>query len=93
VNEDNVIAVHCNHGKGRTGTAIINILLYLGIFKTASEALTFYNDRRFSSETYGVDQPCQTRYLNFVQNILSKNKINPKLAAFNLNKVSITGLH
>ena len=48
-NEDGVVAVHCNHGKGRTGTAIIAILLYMGLYKTADEALTFYNSRRFSS--------------------------------------------
>jgi len=34
-NPEAVVAVHCNHGKGRTGTAIISILLYLGIFKDA----------------------------------------------------------
>lgn len=65
-----MIAVHCNHGKGRTGTAIISILLYIAFRKTAEEALQFYNSRRFSSETYGVDQPCQTRYLGYVQDLL-----------------------
>lgn len=28
-NELNVVAIHCNHGKGRTGTAIMSLLLYL----------------------------------------------------------------
>lgn len=85
--------MHCNHGKGRTGTAIISILLYLGIYKNAQEALIFYNSRRFSTETYGVDQPCQTRYLGFVQDILLLNKIPDKLIAYRLSNVSCTGLH
>ena len=85
--------MHCNHGKGRTGTAIITVLLYLGLFKNANEALTFYNSRRFSSNSYGVDQPCQTRYLNFVQNILYMRKIPDKLIAFSLSNISATGLH
>ena len=85
--------MHCNHGKGRTGTAIITVLLYLGLFKNANEALTFYNSRRFSSNSYGVDQPCQTRYLNFVQNILYMRKISEKLIAFSLSNISATGLH
>jgi protein-tyrosine phosphatase len=61
-----VVAVHCNHGKGRTGTAIIGFMLYIGLYQKSAEALAFYNSRRFSSEDYGVDQPCQTRYLNFL---------------------------
>lgn len=85
--------MHCNHGKGRTGTAIISILLYLGIFKNAQEALTFYNSRRFSSESYGVDQPCQTRYLTYFQDILSMPKIPERLIAFRLCSLTQTGLH
>jgi protein-tyrosine phosphatase len=82
------VAVHCNHGKGRTGTALISILLYLGLYPSAAEALQFYNSRRFSSETYGVNQPCQTRYLWFVEQLLAMPKIPPKLIAYRLSNVS-----
>ena len=58
--------MHCNHGKGRTGTAIIAFMLAMGFKKTAIEALTFYNNKRFEVDNYGVSQPCQTRYLHFV---------------------------
>lgn len=61
-----VVAVHCNHGKGRTGTAIISFFLLIGYSHSAVECLKFYNCRRFNKETYGVDQPCQVRYLNFI---------------------------
>jgi protein-tyrosine phosphatase len=64
-NKHNVVAVHCNHGKGRTGTTIIAFLMFTGFFEKFDEALTFYNKRRFISLTYGVSQPCQKRYLGY----------------------------
>lgn len=33
--KDGVIAVHCNHGKGRTGTSIIAFMLYARKFLNA----------------------------------------------------------
>ena len=33
--KDGVIAVHCNHGKGRTGTSIIAFMLYARKFISA----------------------------------------------------------
>ena len=63
---DSIICFHCNHGKGRTGTAIISLLLLIGFEKSAKECLDFYNSKRFNKCTYGVDQPCQLRYLNFI---------------------------
>ena len=38
-NDKNVVAVHCNHGKGRTGTAIIAYLLYSNKFTSVKDAL------------------------------------------------------
>ncbi len=70
-----VVAVHCNHGKGRTGTCIIAYMLFTRQFQSAEDALTFYNKRRFISDTYGVNQPCQRRYLDYVENVLTTDKI------------------
>lgn len=49
-NGSGVVAVHCNHGKGRTGTAIIGFMLYMALYERAADALAFYNSQRFSSE-------------------------------------------
>jgi protein-tyrosine phosphatase len=71
-NKKNVVAVHCNHGKGRTGTTIICFLMFTGFFHKYDEALKFYNMRRFVSLTYGVSQPCQKRYLNYFEILRSR---------------------
>ena len=42
--EENVIIVHCNSGKGRTGTAICALLLFLGYFKNVDDCLRFYGE-------------------------------------------------
>ena len=39
---DNVAVIHCNSGKGRTGTAIACYLLYSGLFTTSDAAIDFY---------------------------------------------------
>ena len=70
-----VVAVHCNHGKGRTGTCIIAYMLFSNQFSSAEKALSYYNKRRFIVDTYGVDQPCQRRYLDYVEQVLKCNKI------------------
>jgi hypothetical protein len=37
--EENVIAVHCQGGKGRTGSFCSSLMLWTGLFSTAGEAL------------------------------------------------------
>ena len=39
---ENVIIVHCNSGKGRTGTAICALLLFMGFFDNVDDCLKFY---------------------------------------------------
>jgi protein-tyrosine phosphatase len=38
-NNDNVVIMHCNHGKGRTGTIIVSLLLFANFFTHVDEAL------------------------------------------------------
>ena len=41
-------------------------MLFTNQFDSAEKALRYYNKRRFIVDTYGVDQPCQRRYLDYV---------------------------
>jgi len=40
--KERVVAVHCNSGKGRTGTAICVFLLFAGYFDSIDDCLKFY---------------------------------------------------
>ena len=43
----NVTVVHCNHGKGRTGTLICCFMLFTGYFNSAAAAMKYYEKQRF----------------------------------------------
>ena len=45
--KNNVLVVHCNAGKGRTGTAIAAILMYFGVFERVDECLKLFAYQRF----------------------------------------------
>lgn len=65
----NVVAVHCNSGKGRTGTAIATLLLYTGFVEDMDDALKYYGWKRFSSGV-GVTQPCQLRMIYYFEAVM-----------------------
>lgn len=79
--KNNIIAVHCKAGKGRTGVMIVSLLLYSGACKTIQEALDTFSKARSEltvvSKTdekggkdeiaRGVDQASQLRWLEYWQ--------------------------
>ena len=69
----NVVAIHCKAGKGRTGTFICCLLLYMKYFETAEECLLYYGLMRVGT-VKGVTVPSQIRYVHYFESIL-KNKI------------------
>jgi phosphatidylinositol-3,4,5-trisphosphate 3-phosphatase/dual-specificity protein phosphatase PTEN len=74
--EQNIIAVHCKAGKGRTGTFICCLMIYMNIFDNADECLQYYGMMRVENGK-GLTVPSQIRYVSYFESILKKNISHP----------------
>jgi phosphatidylinositol-3,4,5-trisphosphate 3-phosphatase/dual-specificity protein phosphatase PTEN len=77
-NPENVIAVHCKAGKGRTGTMIAAYLLYEQHCMNAEEALNFFGSKR-TKNSKGVTIPSQRRYVNYFAEFLHRYRDGNRL--------------
>mmetsp|Transcript_4606 Transcript_4606/g.8770 ORF Transcript_4606/g.8770 Transcript_4606/m.8770 type:complete len:376 (-) Transcript_4606:8-1135(-) len=80
-NSKSVVVINCLAGKGRTGTLICSYLLFCGRMLEAQQALTYYKLKRFRifTESTGVTQPSQVRYVHYFNDVLKGKVLRPAL--------------
>ncbi|KAL1773103.1 phosphatidylinositol 3,4,5-trisphosphate 3-phosphatase TPTE2-like [Sigmodon hispidus] len=70
---ENVVAIHCKGGKGRTGTMVCAFLLASEVVLNAKESLYFFGERRTdkasSSKFQGIETPSQNRYVKYFEKL------------------------
>ncbi|XP_069495518.1 phosphatidylinositol 3,4,5-trisphosphate 3-phosphatase TPTE2-like isoform X2 [Ambystoma mexicanum] len=75
----NIIAIHCKGGKGRTGTMVCTWLVDSDQFESAKESLDYFGERRTDTSTstkfQGVETPSQSRYVAYYEIMKNKYKL------------------
>lgn len=64
--EENVVVMHCNSGKGRAGTACCCLLMFCGLYDNMVDSAKLFGSRRFSDHK-GISQPCQVRFIHYFE--------------------------
>ena len=68
------IIIHCEHGKGRTGTLFCAYLLYSGICNSIDDAVRYFEKNRGAEMKHAG----QKQYLKYVEQVLTGQIRVPK---------------
>ncbi|XP_075683119.1 tensin-3 isoform X1 [Rhinoderma darwinii] len=68
-----VVVIHCRGGKGRIGVVISSYMHFTNVSASADQALDRFAMKKFFDDKVSVlMQPSQTRYVNFLNGLLSR---------------------
>ncbi|VDL61012.1 unnamed protein product [Hymenolepis diminuta] len=88
--EENVVAINCKAGKGRTGVMVCACLMELQEARNAEEALRLYAEKR-TRNGQGVTIPSQRRYVQYYSRLLS-SALTYEPTPLRLTSIRIEGL-
>eukprot|EP00347_Sterkiella_histriomuscorum_P014418 403360940 len=74
--EENMVAIHCKAGKGRTGVAISAYLIFMEACTDGYDGVEFFNSRR-TKDGKGLGVASQKRYLHYFNQFLKQNFKSP----------------
>ncbi|KAK4016065.1 phosphatidylinositol 3,4,5-trisphosphate 3-phosphatase TPTE2 [Daphnia magna] len=93
---NNVIAVHCKGGKGRTGMMVCVWLVEAELFLKAEDSLVYFGSRRtdtrYGHAFQGVETPSQSRYVRYYERIKENGGHLPPDKRLHLRKIRMEGI-
>ncbi|XP_044300231.1 phosphatidylinositol 3,4,5-trisphosphate 3-phosphatase TPTE2-like [Varanus komodoensis] len=95
---NNIIAIHCKGGKGRTGTMVCIWLIDSNQFESAKESLEYFGERRTdkstSSKFQGVETPSQSRYVEYYETLKFKYGLKlPPVRLLRIKRIKLSAIH
>nr|XP_012996278.1 phosphatidylinositol 3,4,5-trisphosphate 3-phosphatase TPTE2 isoform X3 [Cavia porcellus] len=96
--KDNVVAIHCKGGKGRTGTMVCVCLIASGLFLTAEESIQHFGERRTDKASgtkfQGIETPSQGRYVGYFEKMMTLYNWNlPPRKILTIKNIIIYSIH